>query len=136
VASAEEPAEAPEAPSAQEDVGEDLSVLLASLREDAPLEPTEIETGTLGEVVEPAAEEPTEVISTDAFLSDFDESGGGSLSSGLGDELTALTGGGRVRQPAPTIRTDTSYDASTVPHRDQMVDKDLVMKVIDGIKNL
>ncbi len=131
--------EVPEEEVPEEEVPEeDLSALLASLHEETPLEEQELEPEPEppAQLAEPGGGAPAEVISTDAFLSDFDEPVGGSLSGGLGDELTALTGGGRARQAGPTIRTNTSYEPAAVPHRDHMVDRDLVMKVIDGIKNL
>jgi hypothetical protein len=76
------------------------------------------------------------VISTDAFLVDFDSSDV-SFSSGLGDELTALTGGGTSRRPVATAATITGSDGeSPILHRDSHVDRELVMKIIEGVKRL
>jgi hypothetical protein len=75
------------------------------------------------------------VISTDAFLADFDEADV-SFSSGFGDEITALTGGGRVRPTATAARvTEPAPDAPAL-RRDSHVDRDLVMKIIEGVKKL
>ncbi|MDP2300153.1 MAG: hypothetical protein Q8M55_05505, partial [Actinomycetota bacterium] len=75
------------------------------------------------------------VISTDAFLADFDS--GMELSSGLGDELTALTGGGTGRsRPATTVCKIPEPGEGVVLHRDQMVDRSLIEKIIEGIENL
>jgi hypothetical protein len=85
---------------------------------------------------EPApAEEPetSGVISTDAFLSDFDGVGTETFSGGLAYELTALTGGGRAR---PNVAAAPPPATHAAMHRDQLVDKELVMKVIEGIKSL
>lgn len=76
------------------------------------------------------------VISTDAFLGDvaMDELG---FSGGLTDELSALTGADR-RQPArPQASVNAIPDEGTgVLHRDARVDKETILKIIDGIKNL
>jgi hypothetical protein len=75
------------------------------------------------------------VISTDEYLSDFDSDMG--LSSGLGDELTALTGGGTGRaRPVPTVAKIPEPGEGVVLHRDQMVDRSLIEKIIEGIENL
>ena len=75
------------------------------------------------------------VISTDAFLADFDSDIG--LSGGLGDELTALTGGGTARsRPAATVAKIPEPGEGVKLHRDQMVDRTLIEKIIQGIENL
>jgi hypothetical protein len=75
------------------------------------------------------------VISTDAFLADFDSDMG--LSAGLGDELTALTGGGTARsRPVTTVAKLPEPGETVVLHRDQMVDRTLLEKIIEGIENL
>ncbi len=78
--------------------------------------------------------QPTGVISTDAFL---DEIGGMDLGTGIGDELTALTGGGGGRQrPVANVKRIPEPSASGGLQMDQTVDRDLVLKIIDGIKSL
>ncbi|HEY3317244.1 MAG TPA: DUF4388 domain-containing protein [Coriobacteriia bacterium] len=114
----------------------DLTDLLSSLREESEEPPGAPEADAPARIIGTDEEEPTEVISTDAFLSDFDDMSGSAFSGGLGDELTALTGGGRA---APRHNVVSSSPPAAEQHalqRDQLVDKDLVMKVIEGIKNL
>ncbi|MFA5843374.1 MAG: DUF4388 domain-containing protein [Coriobacteriia bacterium] len=80
--------------------------------------------------------EPTQVISTDAYLAEFDGDVG--LTSVLGDELTALTGGGagRPRLQASVNRIPEATHEGKTLQRDQGVDRDLVMRIIEGIKQL
>lgn len=81
-------------------------------------------------------QEPAEgYISTDAFLAEFDDS---ELSSGMGDELTALTGGGAVGRSRPVATVNKLPEAGEAPvlHRDQMVDRALLEQIIEGIENL
>jgi hypothetical protein len=79
-------------------------------------------------------EQTTGVISTDAFMEDI---GGEMLGVGLGDELSALTGAERPKSARPTASVNKIPEAgSGVIHRDDRVDRDTVMKIIDGIKNL
>jgi hypothetical protein len=84
--------------------------------------------------------EPTEptsgVISTDAYLAEFEVDS--ALSYGLGDEITALTGGGTNSRsrPVATVGKLPESDAGVTLHRDQLVDKELVMKIIEGIEKL
>ncbi|MBA4370254.1 MAG: hypothetical protein C0418_01585 [Coriobacteriaceae bacterium] len=113
--------------------GPDFSDLLSSLES-----PAIEERGAAGE--EPVALETMEaetagVISTDAFL---DEIGGVDLGAGIGDELTALTGGGGMgrQRPMASVKKIPEPGAAGGLHMDQMVDKDLVLKIIDGIKSL
>jgi hypothetical protein len=76
------------------------------------------------------------VISTDAFLEDI-AMGDMGYSSGLGDELSALTGAERKVSSRPQASVNAIPDAGEgVLHRDSRVDKDTLIKIIDGIKNL
>lgn len=107
---------------------QDLDSLLASL-ESAPSEGL-ISSGT---DYGPEAE-PEGVISTDAFLAEFDDVG---LSAGLGDELTALTGGASGRsRPVATVTKLPEAGETRMLHRDQMVDRALLEKIIEGVENL
>lgn len=74
-------------------------------------------------------------ISTDSFLAEFDTGGG--LSGGLGDELTALTGGGTARtRPVTTVNAIPELGEGGRLHLDQAVDKELLKKIIQGIEDL
>ena len=76
------------------------------------------------------------VISTDAFIGDvsMDELG---FSGGLTDELSALTGADRRQSARPQASVNAIPDEGTgVLHRDARVDKETILKIIDGIKNL
>lgn len=75
------------------------------------------------------------VISTDAFLADFD-AGDGSYSSGLGNELTALTGGGTARTRPQATVARLAPEGEHVLHRDRHVDRALVERIIEGVKKL
>lgn len=91
---------------------------------------------SLGEEEAPAqAQEPPRVISTDAYLAEFETDV--SLTSALTDEITALTGGGSGR-PRPTTTVTKLPEPGEPPaiHRDKLVDRDLVLKIIDGIEKL
>lgn len=122
---------AAEEPAPEPGPEDDLDSLLASLGEgpssSAGVIASDTDFGT-----EP--EEGGGYISTDAFLAEFDDS---SLSSGLGDELTALTGGatGRAR-PVATVNKLPEAGEGPVLHRDQMVDRALLEQIIEGIENL
>jgi hypothetical protein len=126
---AAEPAREAEVPAEQEPSAaeQDLSELLSSLTE------------TSGPAVEPdpllahANEQAAGVISTDAFLADFDHDA--TFSTGMSDELTALTGGGKAR-PAATAGRIPEPEEPGILHRDVGVDKDLVLKVIEGVRRL
>jgi hypothetical protein len=114
-----------------------LSDLLTSLGGDDSAEApavlaTTFDLGDEVDVEQAAAEPPTGVISTDAFLADFD-SADVTFSVGMGDEITALTGGGTSR-----TRPTASAKASDAPllQRDSHVDRDLLMRIIDGVKKL
>jgi hypothetical protein len=84
----------------------------------------------------PAEEAPSGVISTDAFLADFDNSSV-TFSAGMGDEIAALTGGGPARA-RPTASARKVEDAPDAPllRRDSHVDRELLMRIIDGVKKL
>jgi hypothetical protein len=135
----EEPLEALEPADAEQDISDLLSSLVESAEpETAPSSAPLIGSGAASDL-EPdplladAAEPPAGVISTDAFLADFDHDA--TFSTGMSDELTALTGGGKAR-PTATISRLPEPDAPGVLHRDASVDKDLVLKVIEGVKKL
>jgi hypothetical protein len=120
----------------------ELSDLLSSLSDAGEATEAAAEPSALlddePELLGAAGEEPAAgVISTDAFLADFDSSDV-SFSSGLGDELTALTGGGtaRTRPPATASRVPDAGAEGPVLQRDSHVDRELVMRIIDGVKRL
>ena len=143
---AEESEEEPTAGAAVEESTEDLAALLSSLGSDEPQDTVVIDTSSVGLDVERSAdvtmisseeEAPAGgVISTDAFLADF-SGGDASFSSALGDELTALTGGGRARPQVSVSRPlPEPGEPTSGLHRDQHVDRELVEKIIEGVKNL
>lgn len=120
----------------------DFSALLESLdvdaegsAEDASALQAGFDEDLLRDVVEPDV--GGGVISTDAFLEDIaiDEDLG--FSGGLNDELSALTGAERRGPSRPQASVNTlPAEGSGTLHRDTRVDKDTVLKIIDGIKNL
>jgi len=131
-------------PSPQDEM--DFSALIESLDVDAD-DLTELSSGTV-EVAPPDSgfdedllrdDTPVssgKVISTDAFLSDItmDDLG---FSGGLTDELSALTGVQRKSAPRPQASVNRLPDeGSSVLKRDARVDKDTLLKIIDGIQNL
>lgn len=131
-----------EQPAAEED---DLAALLASLggptliATDAFIAEPERSAASDERVAEPASkpEEPASdgYISTDAYLADLDTDV--SFSAGLGDELAALTGAGASRaRPQATVTRLPETGEARMLHRDQMVDKALLMKIIEGIEQL
>ena len=71
-------------------------------------------------------------MSTDAFLDEVEVIG---LSGGMTDELSALTGADRPSRPVVNV-TAIPAPGSGVLKRDQSVDKDTLLKIIDGIKSL
>jgi hypothetical protein len=75
------------------------------------------------------------VISTDAYLEDItiDDLG---FTGGLTDELSALTGMDRPARPTANVNRIPDSSAEGVLHRDTRVDKDTLLKIIDGIKRL
>lgn len=123
-------AEQESAPPAEET---DLDSLLASLGQGQDASAViALETDARAEQTDAAGG----YISTDAFLAEFDDP---SLSGGLGDELTALTGGGsttRSSRPVATVNKLPEVGEMPMLHRDQMVDRTLLEKIIEGIENL
>ncbi len=122
---------APVEPESAAVAADEISELLATL--EAPIEPTGvISSGTdFGFDEAPSAG----VISTDAFLAEFDSDVG--LGGGLGDELTALTGGGGTRsRPSATVTRLPEAGETHMLKRDQLVDRSLVQKIIDGIEKI
>ena len=75
------------------------------------------------------------VISTDAFLDDItmDDM---DFSGGLTDELSALTGADRPSRPTTSVNKIPDPNSAELLRRDARVDKDTLLKIIDGIKNL
>jgi len=110
----------------------DFSDILESL-EDISQPPQIVQTEGLDET---GGEEAGGVISTDAFLADISpgELGVG-LSSGLGDELSALTGAESQRRPTTNVNK-LPEPGKVELHRDHTVDKELVLKIIEGIEKL
>lgn len=146
-------AEAETAPStlphadAPEEVEPDFSDLLSSLESSEEVATSEADSGepTTGLGVDEDASSgeferiegeiaSSGVISTDAFL---DEIGGMEMGTGMGDELAALTGGGSGRQrPAASVKPIPESSEAGGLHMDQTVDKELVERIIEGIKSL
>ena len=77
---------------------------------------------------------PTGVISTDAFLSDFDDRRVGRSREGWA--TSSRRSPGAAAHGRASSRRRPRRAEHTALRRDDMVDKDLVMKVIEGIKNL
>ena len=75
------------------------------------------------------------VISTDAFLDDItiDDM---DFSGGLTDELSALTGADRPSRPTTNVNRITDANSGELLHRDARVDRDTLLRIIDGVKNL
>jgi hypothetical protein len=113
---------------------EDLLAPIAEPEAEPEPEPEPIPAVGDGVLAPDTTSETAGVISTDAFLADFD-SGDVSFSSGLGDELTALTGGGTGRT-RPVARAAGLDGEGPVLHRDSHVDRELVMRIIEGVKRL
>lgn len=78
------------------------------------------------------------VISTESFLEDIsNDDFGFRFSGGLNDELSALTGAERKQPARPQASVNAiPDDGAAVLKRDSRVDKDTLLKIIDGIKNL
>ncbi|MDO8963522.1 MAG: hypothetical protein Q7W30_03420, partial [Coriobacteriia bacterium] len=118
----------------------DLNDLLTSLSDDAVLDesPLVIDTsavlGDEPDLLDVASEAPASgVISTDAFLADFSPS---ESQFSLGDELTALTGGGTASKRPQATAKKLPDMGEHVLRRDQHVDRQLVEKIIEGVKKL
>lgn len=126
-----------------EDEAPDFSALLDSLdvdAEDAPAAEPEVTPEAAGFDVDLLMdEEPASgggVISTDAFLEDISMDDLG-FSGSLTDELSALTGAERRGAPRPQASVNAIPDAgSNQLHRDTRVDRDTLLKIIDGIQKL
>ncbi|MHB1016457.1 MAG: DUF4388 domain-containing protein [Coriobacteriia bacterium] len=147
---------APEAPAVDLESGDDWARFVASVSEDeaaAEPSPAEVdddldslleslsttEEGSSGIISSGtdfgSEDEPGEYISTDSFLAEFDTGAG--LSGGLGDELTALTGGGTARsRPVATVNSIPESGEGGKLHIDQMVDRELLEKIIKGVEDL
>ncbi|MDZ4064782.1 MAG: hypothetical protein U1E22_08975, partial [Coriobacteriia bacterium] len=109
----------------------DLADLLESLESDEGLEVVETDFDD-----KESTSVQTGVISTDAYLADISsEELGVGLSSGMGDELSALTGAGGRSRPSVSINKIPEPGRLEI-HRDQAVDKELVLKIIEGIEKL
>ncbi|MDA3937340.1 MAG: hypothetical protein PF636_10915, partial [Actinomycetota bacterium] len=76
------------------------------------------------------------VISTDAFLDEMTPDENLSFSGGLGLELSALTGVGGRPRPSASVNKLPEPGSGLSLHRDQTVDKELVLKIIEGLKDL
>lgn len=115
----------------------DLTDILESLDTGTLTDDTEIVQTVDLELVAESEAASSGVISTDAFLADIagDDLGVG-LSSGLGDELSALTGAGGSKRPTASVNKIPEAGSSFEIHRDHTVDKDLLLKIIEGIKGL
>lgn len=124
-----------EAPSPE--AAADLTDLLTSLSEEAPVV---LDTSSIlgeEEEVSQVAEEPgSGVISTDAFLADFDTSDVSFSSGLLGDELTALTGGGGAPKRPQATAKKLPDEGEHILRRDQHVDRALVERIIEGVQKL
>ena len=53
----------------------------------------------------------------------------------LTDELSALTGADRPLRPVASVRR-LPAEGETLLHRDTRVDRDTLLKIIEGVKNL
>lgn len=76
------------------------------------------------------------VISTDAYLEDITMDEGFGMNSELNNELSALTGADRRNRPSASVHRIPDANAEGVLHRDARVDRETLLKIIDGIKNL
>lgn len=125
-----------ELPEERSDDDDNLDELLRSLEAETSVG-DQADEGVISSGQDYGTEEPASsgVISTDAYLAEFDTGVG--LSGGLADELTALTGGGTGRaRPVTTVVQIPEPTEGTVVRRDQAVDRDLVMRIINGIEKL
>lgn len=136
----EEPVAAP--PPVPDMAPSDLSDLLGSLSEPGGTEVLDTSGALPDAVAASSPDQPGEsssggVISTDAYLADFGSTEV-SFSTGLGDEITALTGGGGGRQ-RPTVNVAKIPEAPAegqMLHRDRHVDRDLLLRIIEGVRTL
>jgi hypothetical protein len=132
-------------PALQMDDTVDFSALLESLDISADdveaAVPSPVETGADPQfdpdLLRDSAPSVGGVISTDAFLEDItlDEDFGG-MNSELTDELSALTGADRPSRPSVNVNKIPDANAEGMLRRDSRVDRETLLKIIDGIKNL
>jgi hypothetical protein len=104
-------------PPAQQEV--DFSALLESLDVDAD-EPAQ------------AAAEPPDLVASEMYLRRGDLGYGGELT----DELSALTGASRPNRPIISVNQLPELGEEGKLQRDARVDRNTVLKIIDGIENL
>lgn len=137
-----------EAPRVQGDVP-DFSELLESLDVDSDPVYVEPEVEAVAPLIDIAPEADFDeellrevapaqaggVISTDAYLDDItiDDM---DFSCGLTDELSALTGADRPSRPTANVNKIPDATTGELLHRDARVDKETLLRIIDGIKNL
>jgi hypothetical protein len=119
----------------------DFSDLLESLDisaddQEAAGGPAGPSSGTASELlIEEPAEASAGVISTDAFLDDLTLDKDLGFSGELTDELSALTGASRPARPSASVRHLPAEGEAPI-RRDTRVDRETLMKIIDGIKGL
>jgi len=149
----ETPEEIEVSPEVISEVTPDFSDLLLSLEDpesesdmdevstqvtDAAMDETVLEMGIESEVdeLDREAQPSGGGISTDAFLDEIAPDENLGLSGGLGLELSALTGAGGRARPSASVNKLPEPGNGLELHRDQTVDKDLVLKIIEGLKEL
>jgi hypothetical protein len=126
--------------SSQDEGPADFSALLESLDISADdTTPVSVAVGESAvvddELLQAPAAEPGGVISTDAFMDEIALDQELAFSGDLGDELSALTGADRPARPSASVRQIPAEGEATL-QMDARVDRDTLMKIIDGIKNL
>jgi hypothetical protein len=106
--------------------------------EPGPVQP-EVDFSSLRESLDLGADdvqsvilEPPAVISTDRYLFEDDLAYGGELT----EELSALTGADRPNRPTVSVNRLPEQGSGGVLKRDTKVDRETVLKIIDGIQNL
>ena len=128
-------------PVPEEEGTADFSDLLESLdisADDAhAVVPPAVEVGFEPLLEDPLLQAPAAsgVISTDAFMGDLAIDKEFAFTGELTDELSALTGADRPSRPAASVRKIPA-EGEAILHRDSRVDRDTLLKIIDGIKNL
>ena len=99
--------------------------------------PNPVEAGFDADILADDETPAAGVISTSDYLEDIAIDGGLGSSTGLGDELSALTGAKRHRPGRPTASVNHIPELGVAKiGLDRRVDKDTLLKIIDGIKNL